>query len=66
MTEPLIYTIKGNVPAASLRLEPIWEDTPDYAKVNVRYFDGDELVRNDVYVYDKKGVLAFGEAAQVG
>jgi len=64
--EPLIYTTKGNIPASSLRLQPIWEDTPDYAKVNVQHFLGDELVRNDVYVYDKKGVVAFGTAAQVG
>lgn len=66
MSEPLIYTTKGNVPCNSLRLVPVWEDTPDYAKVNVQYFDGDELVRNDVYVYDKKGIAATGVAASIG
>ena len=65
MSEPLTYTTKGNVPSASLRLEPVWEVTEDYAKVNVRHFMGDEMVRNDVYVYDRKGVVAFGEAAKL-
>lgn len=57
MTEkPLIYTKNGNVPADSLRMAPQWEDTPTYTKLTVNYFDGDELVRNDVHVYDKRGV----------
>jgi len=63
---PLIYTTKGNVPCAELRLEPVWEDTPDYVKVNVQHFMGDELVRNDVYVYDKKGIAGSGVAAKLG
>jgi len=63
---PLTYTIKGNLPCSDLRLQPEWEDTPDYTKVNVRYFLGDEEVRNDVYVYSKRGVTGEAIGGQIG
>lgn len=64
-TQPLVYTKNGNVPAASLRLQPVWEDAPSYTKLTVNYYDGEELVRNDVHVYDKKGVSMDAVAASL-
>lgn len=64
--EPLIYTTKGNIPASQLRLNPIWDIQETYIKLNVEHYLGDEMVRNDVYVYDRLGVNANGIAAQMG
>lgn len=67
MTEvPLTYTVKGNVPSADLRLVPQWTVNDDFIKCNVMHFLGDEMVRNDVYVYDRKGVSAEAVAASLG
>jgi len=58
VTEPLIYTARGNLPIDSLQYETRWEDTPDYIKfVEVYTLDG-EVVRESAHVYSKRGLLA--------
>lgn len=56
MTEPLIYTIKGNLPIASLQYSTRWEDNENYAKFTETYTLDGEVVRESAHVYDKKGV----------
>jgi hypothetical protein len=60
MTEPLIYTTKGNLPVNSLTYSHRWEDTPDYTKFIETYtFDG-EVVRESVHVMGKKPLDLIG------
>jgi hypothetical protein len=56
--EPLIYTARGNIPCKDLRINPVWEFADTYIKLTVQYYLGDEMVRNDAYVYDKIGLGA--------
>ncbi len=65
MTEPLIYTSKGNLPEASLRFEPEWTDTPDYTKITLRYYLGDEIVKESAHVYGKRPMVAEGIAQKL-
>jgi hypothetical protein len=58
--ETLFWTAEGHVPEGELRKELAWEDRPDYLKLTVYFFRGDRFVKNDVYVYAKKGL--FGDA----
>lgn len=53
---PLIYTSKGNLPEASLRLEPVWLDTKDFTKLTLRYYLGDEVVKESAHVLSKQGI----------
>jgi len=53
---PLIYTSKGNLPEASLRFEPVWEDNPDFTKFVARYWLDDEVVKESAFVLSKRGV----------
>jgi hypothetical protein len=55
---PLIYTTKGNLPEESLRLEPEWVDTADFTKLILRYYLGDEIVKESAHVYGKRPLLA--------
>lgn len=49
---PLIHTIRGNLPQASLRMEPAWEFGGSYIKFTERYFAEDgEIVRESCHVY---------------
>jgi hypothetical protein len=60
--EPLIYTIKGNVPIASLKLETQWDINDDYIKLIERYRDSKgQVVRESAHVYHY-GLSATGEA----
>lgn len=54
--EPLIYTSKGNVPIASLRHAPHWEEHPDAIVFVDEYFLGDESVHRSANVLTKNGV----------
>lgn len=63
MTEPLIYTSKGNVPVAVLKYETAWDDQPHYIKFVERYRDeSGEVVKESAHVYSKAGVFAEGLA----
>lgn len=65
MDEPLIYTSKGNLPVASLRLETAWQDTPEYVTFRETYYLGDEVVKQSVHVLKRHGAAAQGEQAKL-
>lgn len=62
MTEPLIYTTKGNLPIASLAYSTVWDVTEDYIKFTETYRLGDEVVRESAHVRTLHGVTGAGEA----
>lgn len=64
--EPLIYTIKGNLPIASLAYSHRWDVTDDYFKFTETYKLGEEVVRESAHVYDRKGVQMGALAASFG
>lgn len=51
--EALIYTSKGNLPVAALRLETCWEDTPTYVKFVERYWLDGEVVKESAHVLSR-------------
>ena len=65
MSEPLIYTSRGNLPISSLDYETRWEDMPDYIKFVEVYRLDDEVVRESAHVYSKRGLLAEPAAAKL-
>jgi hypothetical protein len=56
MTEPLIYTIKGNIPIASLDYSAIWLDAAEFIKLTETYRLEGEIVKESVHVYMKRGL----------
>jgi hypothetical protein len=60
---PLIFTSKGNVPIDSLRYEHEWKDSPEALVFHERWFDGAELVKNNVHAYGKQPLTIGGEQA---
>lgn len=50
MEEPLVYTVKGNVPAESLKLETHWTVNEHEIVCDVHYYLEGVLVRNDLYI----------------
>jgi len=65
--EPLIYTSKGNLPIASLKLEAHWDIQPSYVKLIERYLDETgEVVRESAHVYHFMGLNGQGEIGQLG
>jgi hypothetical protein len=63
MVEPLIYTSRGNLPIASLRVEASWDINRDYIKLVERYVDeAGEVVRESAHVYSFKGMTGEGAA----
>jgi len=62
MDEPLIYTTKGNVPVSSLTYQNEWMVNDDFIKFTERHLLDGEVVKESAHVYDRKGVLATGEA----
>ena len=65
MSEPLIYTIRGNLPIASLVYETRWEDADEYIKFIETYRLDGEVVRESAHVYSKRGLLAEPAAAKL-
>lgn len=62
--EPLIYTTKGNVPAASLTYETAWVVNDDFIKFIERHRDASgEVVKESAHVYDRKGVSGLAAVA---
>ena len=61
--EPLVYTTRGNLPAAALRYETAWQDAPDRVVFRERHYLGDELVRESVHVMLRRGAAATPEQA---
>lgn len=67
MNEPLIYTIKGNVPVSALTYSTEWDVQEAYIKFTERYKDeSGEVVKESAHVYDRKGTFAAGLAASIG
>ena len=63
MDEPLIYTIRGNLPIASLKLETEWVLDNAFIKFIERYRDSEgEVVRESAHVYSFAGVTGEGQA----
>ena len=63
---PLIYTSKGNLPIESLAYETEWAVNDDFIKFVERYRLDGEVVKESAHVYDKRGVIAGGFAANLG
>ena len=61
MSEPLIFTTKGNVPVSSLTYQTNWDVQDAYIKFSERYLDeAGEVVKESAHVYDRKGVFGAG------
>lgn len=60
---PLIWTTKGNIPAAGLRHEVEWRVTSEQVVFIERYFDGDTVVKESAHVKILTGVAMSGEAS---
>jgi len=56
MTEPLIYTIKGNIPISSLDYSAVWLDTADFIKLTETYRLEGEIVKESVHIYMKRAL----------
>jgi hypothetical protein len=63
--EPLIFTSKGNVPISTLRYEHRWQDNEKFTMLQEFWFDGDEIVKNNVHVMAKEGLSIGGQQAQM-
>lgn len=65
--EPLIYTSRGNVPAASLTYETQWEFAPGLIKFVERHRAADgEVVKESAHVYDVRNVMAEAVPGSIG
>jgi len=63
MTQPLIYTTKGNLPIADLRHEVEWQVSPEQIVFIETYKMGDEVVKQSSHVKLLIGAAAVGEAS---
>ena len=65
--EPLIYTIKGNLPVSSLEYSgAVWTETDQYIQLYEEWKLDGEVVRNNVHIKLKAGVDANVEQALFG
>lgn len=53
--EPLIYTIKGNLPVRLLVLDTHWERTATYVKFVERYLLDGEVVKESAHILALEG-----------
>jgi hypothetical protein len=65
LSEPLIYTAKGNLPVASLKYETQWEDCADYTKFVETYTLDGEVVRSSAHVFGRRKLDIVPEQAQL-
>lgn len=63
--EPLIYTMRGNLPIDSLEYRTRWEDAPDYLKFVETYLLDGEVVRESAHVYAKRGLTSDAVAQDI-
>lgn len=61
--KPLIFTTKGNLPAADLTHEVDWKVTPEQIVFIETYKLGDEVVKQSSHVKLLIGAAAVGEAS---
>ena len=64
MDEPMIWTVRGNVPVSSLKYETEWDSQyPHYMKFIERYRAEDgEIVKESAHAYSFAGVTGAGIA----
>jgi hypothetical protein len=53
---PLIWTSRGNLPEADLRLEVVWTVEDEYIKVVKRHYRGEEIVKEGADVLSLRGI----------
>lgn len=63
MTQPLIFTTKGNLPLAGLRQEVTWDISEDKIIFTESYFLGEECVKKSAHVKFLTGVAMNGVAS---
>jgi len=63
--EPLIWTIKGNLPISSLQYRHQWTDNNNETTLVEEYLLGDEIVKRNVHVMLKQGATSQMEAGGV-
>jgi hypothetical protein len=56
--KPLIWTTKGNLPISSLQYRHQWNDTPNETTLVEEYLLGEEIVKRNVHVMLKQGILS--------
>lgn len=66
MTEPLIYTTKGNIPIASLTHQTEWRITEKVIVFIERYLLGDEIVKESSHVKLLDGVETSADVGKIG
>lgn len=66
MTEPLVFTSRGNLPVASLAYSVRWEENDQGIEFHEEYRLDGELVRNNVHIRLKKGLDSNIEQAVFG
>lgn len=64
MTEPLIYTSKGNLPLNSLEYSHKWEDLETCIKFSETYTLDGEVVKQSAHVLMKTGLAVGAELEQ--
>lgn len=62
--EPLVWTSKGNLPAAMLEYRVRWEETPAYVKLVETYSLDGEVVRESAHALAREGLDMSGQQAE--
>ena len=65
MSEPLIWTSKGNIPMAGLVHQVAWDITPEQILFVESYLLDGEVVKQSSHVHILTGAQAIGEAANL-
>lgn len=66
MSEPLIFTTKGNLPLSSLTHEVEWRIAEKVIVFVERYLLGDEVVKESSHVKLLDGVAALSDVGKIG
>lgn len=64
--EPLLWTIKGNLPQACLQMQTRWERTDDYVKFTEAFLLDGELVRESHHALALRAPGMTGDQAKFG
>lgn len=65
MIEPLIYTVKGNLPISSLEQKVVWTVSEQEIICASELWDGDECVRREVHIYKQTGLETLGNIGAI-
>lgn len=66
MTDPLVYTTKGLLPASELEVRDVVEWTDNARKITTNFYHHGEFVRNDVTVSILRPASVGAEQGSVG